>query len=75
MNFNKIIITTPNRSFNKFYMLGQDFRHDDHKWEYTELQFKEYIQEIVTDDLKVTFLDIGDTVDGISCSQGVILQK
>lgn len=76
INFDKIIVTTPNRSFNKYYMLDDNtFRHDDHKWEYTEDEFKVYISEINLEQFKITYLDIGDTVNEISCSQGVLIQK
>ena len=76
VNYNKIIITTPNFEFNKYYHL-EGFRHDDHKWELTTLQFKEYINEIVIgfNNLKVTYLQLGDMVDGISVSQGILIQK
>lgn len=77
VNFNKIIITTPNRTFNKFYHLPNAMRHDDHKWELDEKEFKDYMNEIFVGfaDLKVTYLAIGDVVDSISCSQGVLIQK
>lgn len=74
IKFDKIIITTPNFEFNKFYQLENKFRHDDHKWEYTRIQFKKYIEDIVCDyPIQLKFVGIGDTVDGIPLSQGVIV--
>ncbi|MCJ7636682.1 MAG: class I SAM-dependent methyltransferase, partial [Nitrososphaeraceae archaeon] len=60
VNFNKIIITTPNRSFNTFYCLQNEMRHDDHKWELDEKEFEDYMNEIFVgfDGLKVTYLEV-----------------
>ena len=72
--YNKIIITTPNFEFNKYYnMTG--FRHSDHKWEYTGEQFISYIKDVVPDNIPKEFVGIGDTVDGISVTQAVIITK
>jgi 2-polyprenyl-3-methyl-5-hydroxy-6-metoxy-1,4-benzoquinol methylase len=72
LNFNKIIITTPNFDFNKYYNL-YTFRHEDHHWEPTSIQFKNFMAPI-TEGYKVTYLEIGDIVDGICCSQGILIQ-
>lgn len=43
---NLIIITTPNRSFNKFFnMLENDVRDPDHKFEFDCDEFAEYIDK------------------------------
>lgn len=43
------IITTPNGEFNKlFNMKPGDFRHPDHKFEFTRQQFNDYCQDIVS---------------------------
>lgn len=42
LNFNKIVITVPNRAFNKYYLL-EGFRHDDHKWEPTKSEFYDFL--------------------------------
>jgi hypothetical protein len=73
LNFNKIIITTPNFDFNKYYNLDT-FRHPDHHWEPSSIEFKNFIEPIIKD-YKIIYLEIGDRVDGISCSQGVLIQK
>lgn len=77
-NFSKIIITTPNYEFNKFYIMENKYRHDDHKVEYTKDEFKEYMEKIfnkVTIKYKYEYVDIGDTVDDIPCTQGIIINK
>ena len=78
--FNKIIITTPNYEFNDNYCLNGKFRHWDHKWEMKRDQFQKFINDIIqsikcTYKYDVKFVDIGDVVDGISCTQGVIISK
>lgn len=79
VNFDKFIITVPNQDFNKFYMIEDDeFRHDDHDWEPTENEFKTFIEtEIpgVFDMFNIEFMNIGDTVNGISTSIGCIVTK
>ena len=75
IKFGKIIITTPNSEFNKFYRLEGKFRHDDHKWEYTRNEFKTYMEETVNGHkVDVQYVDIGDQVDGLTVSQGAIIQ-
>ena len=74
VNFDKIIITTPNVEFNVNYMLGEQLRHDDHKWELTREQFKGYLSEILPkDEYVIKYLDIGDIVNGIASTQGVLI--
>ena len=63
-NFQKVVITVPNKDFNRFYGLSDDdFRHYDHKFEPTESEFKEWMWE--TSKIKgipVEFFDVGDGV-------------
>lgn len=78
INFEKLIITTPNYDFNQFYIMEHKFRHHDHKLEFTPEEFKKYFDDIINTnvyDKKFTYeyVCIGDIVDGISCSQGIIL--
>jgi hypothetical protein len=78
LEFNKIIITTPNYDFNKHYKMDTEYRHEDHKWELTKEKFREYLEDILKTcetKLKVTYIDIGDQVDGDSVSQGAIITK
>ena len=77
--FNKIIITTPNYEFNQYYMMETQFRHPDHKMEMTHEQFVKFIDrclkktDMVNYDLE--YVNIGDSVDNISCTQGVIIKN
>ena len=71
INFNKFIITTPNRTFNKYYLLD-GFRHEDHKWEMSEMEFKNWIDSVM-DDYKYEFVGIGCQVNNIPSTQGVII--
>lgn len=63
-NFNKIVVTVPNRSFNINYGLADEFRHDDHDWEPTRKEFHSFITEVVGDLADVEFSNIGDCVNG-----------
>lgn len=74
IKFNKFIITVPNKEFNQFYLLGEDeFRHHDHDWEPTSLEFLKFIDETIGDKFNKQFVSIGDTIDGISTSIGCIV--
>lgn len=75
----RIIITTPNADFNKFYAL-EGFRHTDHKFEFNEIEFKNYIIDFcskysISNKYKFDFHGIGDSVNGIHVSQAVIFTK
>ncbi|MHA7965323.1 methyltransferase domain-containing protein [Paenibacillus sp. CAU 1782] len=73
--FSKLIVTTPNADFNPHYELG-GFRHDDHKWELGEVAFREWFEDLVEGlPLSCQFVAIGDTVDGIATTQGVIVTR
>ena len=74
INFETLIITTPNREFNKFYELDEELRHDDHKWEFGHEEFISWISGILENE-KFSYVEIGDTVDGISTTQGVIIKR
>jgi len=75
INFNTFIITVPNKDFNIFYELGDEMRHDDHDWEPTFDEFKNFIANFNNDGLSFEFIEIGDTIDGISTSIGCIIKK
>lgn len=71
----QIYITTPNYHFNQFFN-NNGFRHDDHHWEMTFVQFQEWINNIVVDgdhpyDVKV--IGVGDCIDTIPITSGAIL--
>ncbi|VBB18828.1 methyltransferase domain [Yasminevirus sp. GU-2018] len=79
IKFRKMIVTTPQAEFNVHYLLNPgEFRHLDHKQEFTKAQFTEIMTDILTKSVKIRDLDmeyteIGDVVDGVSMSQGVVI--
>lgn len=77
VNFKKIVITTPNRDFNKYYSMDPtEMRHSDHKWEMGEEEFEDYMSDILEDyNLDYVFYHVGDLVDGISPSQSVVIKS
>jgi SAM-dependent methyltransferase len=76
IDFDNFIITVPNKDFNTFYMIddGQS-RHDDHDWEPSEVEFKDFMAKIIPLDFSIKYLNIGDTIDSISTSIGCIITK
>ncbi len=75
VDFERFIITTPNSDFNPFYDLS-GFRHDDHKWEMGQEEFREWFLEIIREtSLHYEFVSVGDGVNSIQTTQGVILKK
>ncbi|KYD07631.1 methyltransferase domain-containing protein [Heyndrickxia sporothermodurans] len=40
-----LIITTPNQEYNNVYDLGNQMRHDDHRFEWTRTEFKKWCTE------------------------------
>jgi small RNA 2'-O-methyltransferase len=74
LNVNKLFLTTPNRDFNQFYQI--DLRHDDHKWEMDEVEFKAWLGTIIpADGWDLFYQGIGDKVNGIHTTQGVIISR
>jgi hypothetical protein len=71
LNYETIIITTPNKDFNVYYEL-EVMRHDDHKFEFTEKEFKDYFDKFK---LNIKYYNIGDVVNGSSPSIGCIIKK
>lgn len=75
IDFDHFIITTPNADFNPYYEL-QHLRHDDHKWEMGQEKFQQWFMDIIQEiKWDVEFLAIGDGVNGIRTTQGVILKR
>lgn len=74
-NVKSLIITTPNKDFNQFFMYDSDdeMRHESHQFEMGKVEFEKWIGEIVMTqkDRKVNFLEIGDRVNFISATVGV----
>jgi len=63
----KILITTPNKDFNQFYLLKDDEkRHKDHVFEFKEAEAKSYFESIASKyNCKLKIKHLGDEVDGI----------
>ncbi|NQX60332.1 class I SAM-dependent methyltransferase [Paenibacillus qinlingensis] len=75
VTFDHFVITTPNSDFNQFYELD-GFRHDDHKWEMGQHAFKEWFMTIALGrEFESEFVTIGDGVNNIQTTQGVILKR
>lgn len=75
VDFERFIITTPNADFNPYYELA-GFRHDDHQWEMGQAAFQSWMHEIVHEAaVQPEFVAIGDRVNGLPTTQGVILRK
>lgn len=75
VDFDRFIITTPNADFNRYYELS-GFRHDDHKWELGETAFRQWMAGIIGSlDVQGEFVAIGDCVNQITTTQGVILHR
>ncbi|MCJ8012191.1 class I SAM-dependent methyltransferase [Paenibacillus sp. KQZ6P-2] len=75
VDFEHLIITTPNADFNQFYELT-GFRHDDHKWEMGQEDFQQWMLKVIRgSSLQYEFVAIGDGVNHIQTTQGVILKK
>ena len=79
----RIIITTPNRTFNRWYKfdeLGIEFRHADHKFEFTTPEFANFIKNVMTSNgyyssYSTDFFGIGDSIDSEFTSNGVDMRR
>lgn len=70
INYDNFIMTVPNAAFNQFYGID-GFRHDDHKWEAETGD----ILKLIPMDKNLTLHNVGDVVDGIPVTYGMLLQK
>jgi SAM-dependent methyltransferase len=75
---NKLLISTPNAEFNKFYSNSQTTRHPDHHWEMTSTEFSTWITQLVASipekAYSVKLVSIGHRVDGIATTQGAVIE-
>lgn len=73
----RLIVTTPNADFNKFYdMDPTNKRHADHHWEMSDSEFTSWLQQFTPTLKRATNIQqvpIGDQVNGVSTTQGVIM--
>lgn len=79
IGFNKMIVTTPDHAFNQYYSKEPDeMRDEDHKQEFTRQGFCDFMDLVLTktgfkEKFKTEYLMIGDCIDGISMSQGILI--
>lgn len=77
-DFNKLIVTVPNKSFNVNYLMDEtEFRHDDHKWEPEFSEFAEFVFQAMGDRNKFDCFikPIGDSVNGIATSTMAVITR
>ena len=76
-NFRKLIISTPNRDFNKYYRTMVGFRHDDHHFEFSREEFKEFMNELApaNDIYDGKILPVGDKVGDIPMAWAAVIKK
>lgn len=72
--FRKLVVTLPNKDFNQFYKLGEDFRHNDHCWEPSYQEALDMMQSIFNDKLKVV-KKIGDRINDTSVSTLFVVEN
>lgn len=83
IKFKNMLITTPSSEFNVHYLLAKnEYRHPDHKQEFTKQEFIDFIDDVlrdVTHDLKIKistcYAPVGDCVNDIGMSQSIILHR
>lgn len=75
-DFNKLVISTPNAGFNKFYF-DEGFRHDDHHFEFTSNEFREFIEKCINGrkDVQVEYAQVGDELNNIRPTQIAVIEK
>jgi len=77
LNFHQIFITTPNKDFNKNYLLSsEEMRDDDHKWEMSSNRFRYWINSVLNSDnnsYTYEFVNIGDSVNNEYTTHGLII--
>ncbi|WP_195575417.1 class I SAM-dependent methyltransferase [Paenibacillus sp. 1001270B_150601_E10] len=75
IDFEYFIITTPNADFNAFYEITA-YRHLDHRWEMGEKEFQSWFSQVLSSEwFDYEYLAIGDKVNGIATTQGVVIRK
>ena len=77
LNFNKLIITTPNSEFNIHYFEeNENLRHDDHHFEWNPSEFQNFISECVSNQkYTINYYFIGDKIDGVCPTQAVVIEN
>lgn len=74
--FHRLILSTPNKDFNPFYGMSEEQkRHEDHQFELTATEFKQWLTEIVDERFTLEFFTTGDQVKGIATTQGAWIER
>lgn len=75
-DFDKMLISTPNAEFNKFYF-DKGFRHDDHHFEFTQKDFQDFVKECIgnRNDIQVSYEQVGDELNTLKPTQIAIIKK
>ena len=75
--FHKIIITTPDSRFNKYYFDDPQnaIRHDDHHFEWNDEEFRAFISEVLAPypQYEVRYVGIGDKINGVCPTQAAVI--
>jgi len=73
----RLIISTPNKQFNKHFGFDREFRHDDHHFELTPGQFEYFVHTACAFGKNVTaeFFGIGDEIEGDHVSLGAVITR
>lgn len=72
--FDSLIITTPNKDFNVHYNLtDEEMRHYDHKFEFREEEFKNFIRTVFKNSV-IEFFGVGDSVNGVCTTLACIVR-
>lgn len=76
-NFNKVVVTMPNKDFNRFYGLSDDEkRHPDHHYEPTEREFWAMMLDVaIKNKCQVEFFNVGDGVENAHASLGCVFHN
>lgn len=70
----RIILTLPNGEFNTYFgMDDEETRHEDHHWEGSVALVESLLQKVLPLDWTYDIKTIGDIVNGISASIGVVI--
>jgi len=81
IDFRKVIISTPDKSFNQqFGLADHEFRHDDHHWEMTFSEFQDLVNKLIVErsvrnDIKVAFKNVGSRVGAAFVTSACIITK
>lgn len=72
LNFKKIIVSTPNKDFNRYYNI--ELRHSDHKFEFSESEFRDFLEKVFPE-YKKEYFGCGDEINNEQPTQGCIIWK